>query len=68
MRKTYSMAQRSGCPVSPVSAGSRPGATHSPSTNQARANAPTLKMVSPGTRIQTSRSTIGCCMNSAERA
>src|SRR5690606_13625845 len=39
------------------------GAIQRRSTNQASASAPTLKIVSPGTRIHTSRSTIGCCMN-----
>ena len=44
------------------------GAIHSRATNHARASAPTLKRVSPGTRIHTSMSMIGRCMNSAERA
>ena len=48
--------------------GSRRGATHRRNTNQASATAPTLNSVSAGTRIHTSISTIGCCMNSAERA
>ena len=47
---------------------SRLGATHNLSMNQARAAAPTLNSVSAGTRIHTSRSMSGCCMNSAERA
>jgi hypothetical protein len=48
--------------------GSRRGASHRLATNQTNASAPTLKSVSAGTRIHTSMSTIGCCMNSAERA
>src|SRR5690606_3340987 len=44
------------------------GATHSRNTNHASDTAPTLNSVSAGTRIHTSRPTIGCCMNSAERA
>ena len=47
---------------------SRFGAMYNRNTNQASATAPTLKTMSPGTRIQTSMSTMGCCMNSAERA
>ena len=52
----------------PASAGSRLGATHSRSTNQDKASAPTLKITSPGMRIQINSSTMGFCMNSAERA
>ena len=52
----------------PSSSAAGRGATHSRNTNQAIAIAPTLKIVSPGTRIQISMSTMGCCMNSAERA
>lgn len=37
-------------------------------TNQASATAPAEKTISPGTLSHTSRSTTGCCMNSAERA
>jgi hypothetical protein len=44
------------------------GRTHNLSTNQASANAPTLKITSPGTRIHTSVWMMGFCMNSAERA
>jgi len=44
------------------------GLIHSRRTNQARATAPTLNTVSPGTRIHTSIWMTGCCIRSAERA
>ncbi len=44
------------------------GLIHSRRVNQARATAPTLNTVSPGTRIHTSIWMIGCCIRSAERA
>jgi hypothetical protein len=58
---------RSSGSVTP-SIASRRGATHSRNTNQVSATAPMLNTMSPGMRIQISSSTIGFCMNSAERA
>ena len=54
--------------VATVIAGAFFGAIQSRATNQAMDTAPTLKIVSPGTRIHTSISMTGCCMKSAERA
>ena len=46
----------------------RIGRTQCRATNHASSSAPTLKIVSPGTRIHTGAWTIGWPMNSAERA